>query len=105
MNEMSWKDLNDLTLSVVLPKIAIPIFFGFCLLAFLRFIFPNIINEYLVDKIYDLKYVTFFCIVSTLIIFKISKFSLIDFFIKYSIISFIYVFGVVTICIRIFFNI
>ena len=100
--ETTWADLSFLGL---LNMSGIFIFSGFVLLAFSKYIPPKIINEYLVDIIHNLNYVIIFCIILTLIIFKISKFSLIDFFIKYSIISFIYVFGVVTICIRIFFNI
>jgi len=100
--EMTWADLSILGL---LNMSGIFIFFGFGILAFLKYIFPNIINEYLVDKIHDIKYVTIYCIVLTLIIFLISKISIKYFIIKCSIITFIYVFGVVSICIRIFFNI
>ena len=100
--EMTWADLNILGL---LNMSSIFIFSGFGLLAFLKYIFPNIINECFVDKIHDLKYVTFFCIVSTLIIFLISKIPIKDFIIKSSITTFVYLFGVVAICIRIFFNI
>ena len=99
---MTWTDLSIISL---LNISGIFIFSGFGLLAFLKYIFPKIINEYLFDKIHNLKYVTSFCIVLTLVIFLISKFSIKYFIIKYSIITFIYVFGVVTICIRIFFNI
>jgi len=98
--ETTWADLSILG---ILNISGIFIFCGFCLLAFLKYIFPKIINEYLVDKIHDLNYVTIFCIVLTLIIFLISKFSVINFIINYSIITFIYVFGVVTICSKIFF--
>ncbi len=100
--EMTWADLSILGL---LNMSGIFIFFGFGILAFLKYIFPNIINEYLVDKIHDIKYVTIFCIVLTLIIFLISKIPIKYFIIKCSIITFIYVFGVVSICIRMFFNI
>ena len=98
----TWADLSILA---ILNKSGIFIFCGFVLLAFLKYISPKIINEYLVDKIHNLNYVAIFCIVLTLIIFLISKFSIKYFIINYSIITFIYVFGVVTICIRIFFNI
>jgi len=100
--EITWADLKMIG---VLNISGIFIFCGFGLLAFLKYIFPKIINEHIVDKIHGLNYVTIFCIVLTLIIFLISKFSVINFIIKYSVITFIYVFGVVTICIRIFFNI
>ena len=98
--EMTWADLRIIG---ILNIFGIFIFCGFGLLAFLKYIFPKIINEYLVDKIYDLNYVIIFCIVLTLIIFLISKFSVINFIIKFSIITFIYLFGVLTICIKIFF--
>ena len=100
--EMTWADLSIIGL---LNISGIFIFSGFGLLAFLNYIFPKIINEYLFDKIHNLSYVIIFCIVLTLIIFLISKFSMKLFLIKFSIITFIYVFGIVTICIRIFFNI
>ena len=100
--EMTWADLSILGL---LNMSGIFIFSGFGILAFLKYIFPNIINEYLVDKIHDLKYVTILCIALTLIIFLISKIPIKYFIIKSSITTFIYVFGVVTICIRIFFSI
>ncbi len=99
---MTWADLSILGL---LNRSGIFIFCGFCMLAFLKYIFPKIINEYLFDKIYDLNYITIFCIVLVLIIFIISKFSLKNFIISHSILTFIYVLGVVNICIRIFFNI
>ena len=98
---MTWADLGILGL---LNRSGIFIFCSFGLLAFSKYIFPKIINEYLVDKIHDINYVTIVCIVLTLIIFLISKFSVINFIINHSILTFIYVFGVVTICIRIFFN-
>ena len=98
--ETTWADLSILGR---LNSSGIFIFCGFGLLAFLKYIFPKIINECLFDKIHDLNYVIIFCIVLTLIIFLISKISVIEFIIKYSIITFIYMFGVVTICIRIFF--
>ena len=100
--EMSWADLKIIG---ILNRSGIFIFCGFCLLSFLKYISPKIINEYLVDKIHDLNYVAIFCIVLTLIIFLISKFTLKHFIINHSITTFIYVFGVVLICIRIFFNI
>jgi len=98
---MTWADLGILGL---LNRSGIFIFCGFGLLAFLKYIFPKIINEYLVDKIHAINYITIICIFLTLIIFLISKFSIINFIINHSILTFIYVFGVVTICIRIFFN-
>ncbi|GAJ15247.1 unnamed protein product [marine sediment metagenome] len=52
MNEITWADLNELAISVVLPKIAVPIFFVFSSLALLRFIFSKVgyINKYFNDK-------------------------------------------------------
>ena len=52
MNEASWKNLKDLGLSAVLSKIAVFIFYAFCLLAFSRFIFLKVdcINGYFNDK-------------------------------------------------------
>jgi len=100
--EMTWADLGIIGL---LNMSGIFIFSGFGILAFLKYIFPNIINESIVYKMHDLKYVTIFCIILSLIIFLISNIPIKYFIIKHSIITFIYVFGVVTICIRIFFNI
>jgi len=98
---MTWADSSMLGL---LNRSGIFIFLGFGILAFLKSVFPEIDNEYLLKEIFDLKYITIFCIFLALIIFKISKFPLKYFIINHSILTFIYVFGVVTICIRIFFN-
>jgi len=66
---------------------------------------PKFINRYATDNIHELTYVIEFCIVLTLIIpLIIFKVSLSWFIWQYSIISFIYMLGVVIICIKIFFN-
>jgi hypothetical protein len=52
MPGMTWKGLEDLGLSLVLSKVAVLIFYAFCLLAFSRFIFLKVdcINGYFNDK-------------------------------------------------------
>ena len=48
----------DLSIIGLLNIFGIFIFSGFCILAFLKYIFPKIINEYLGDKIHDVKYLS-----------------------------------------------
>ena len=119
MNGMTWKglndlskNLNDLALSVVLPKIAVPIFFVFSLLALLRFFFSkaDYINEYfniILNYIATYKNVTIigFSIILTLWVkfkYKIHK-------PKFNILSvitiFIFMFGLLTLFTQLFFNI
>jgi hypothetical protein len=116
MNGMSWKDLNDLALSVVLPKIAVPIFFVFSLLVFLGFIFSKFdyINKYFNDKTnsfniilnyiatYKNETIIVFCIILTLLAFSIYK---IKFDFKSLIIIFIYLFGLLRLFLQLFFSI
>jgi hypothetical protein len=123
MNGMSWKDLsdlskdlNDLALSVILPKIAVPIFFIFSLLVLLRFIFSKVdyINKYFIDKTnsfniilnyivtYKNEIIIVFCIIITLLAFSIYK---IKFDFKNLIIIFIYLFGLLKLLTQLFFNI
>jgi hypothetical protein len=107
MNGMTWKglsdlakNLNDLALSVVLPKIAVPIFFVFSLLALLIFFFPkaDYINKYFNDK----KTIIVSCIILTVLVFPIFE---IEFdFIK-PIIVFIFMFGLLRSLTQLFFNI
>jgi len=116
MNGMTWKglndlakNLNDLALSVVLPKIAVPIFFVFSSLAFLRFIFSKVyyINKYfniILNYIATYKNVTIigFCIILTLLTFLIYK---VKFDFKSLIIIFIYLFGLLKLFFQLFFSI
>lgn len=89
----------------VLNVLGIFIFSIFGLLSLLKYFFPKFINRHVTDNIHELTYVMVFCIILTLIIpLIIFKVSLTWFIWQYSIISFIYMFGVVTICIKIFFN-
>lgn len=99
-SEMTWLDLSILS---ILNKFGISIFCIFGILAIGKIFFPKFINEYLIDKVHNLNYIVIFCTVLTLIILLISKIRKIDFILGYSITTFIYLFGVVTICIKIFF--
>jgi len=116
MNEITWKDLNDLGLSVVLPKIAIPIFFVFCLLAFLRFIFLKVecINKYFDDKTNRLNiilnYISTYSnetiIVLCIILTMFTLFNLkIKFNINNMITIFIFMFAILRLLTQLFFNI
>jgi len=73
-------------------------------LSLLKHFFPKfVISRYVTDNIHDLTYIIEFCIILTLIIpLMIFKVSFIWFIRQYSIISFIYIFGLTTICIEIF---
>ena len=73
-------------------------------LSLLKHFFPKfIINRYVADNIHDLTYIIEFCIILTLIIpLIIFKVSFIWFIKHYLIISFIYIFGLTTVCIKIF---
>jgi len=116
MNGMSWKDLNDLALSVVLPKIAIPIFFVFSSLAFLRFIFSKVdyINKYFNDKTNSLNIILNYIsthkneIIIVLCII-LTMFTLFNFKIKVNIKNmitiFIFMFGLLRLFTQLFFNI
>ena len=116
MNEMIWKDLNDLALSVVLPKIAIPIFFWFCLLAFLRFIFPKVdyINKYFNDKTNTLNIIlnhisTYRDVTIIVLCIILTMVTLFNFRIKFNINNmitiFIFMFALLRLLAQLFFNI
>ena len=123
MNGMTWKDLydlsknlNDLALSVVLPKIGVYIFIVFIFLAFSRFIFLKFdyFDKYFNDKTNSLniilnhiatyKNLTIIvsCIILTVLTFLIykAKFNFINL-----IIIFIYLFGLLSLFMKLFFNI
>ena len=106
MNGMTWKGLedlakilNDLTLTVVLPKIAVPIFLVFSSLALLIFFFPkaDYINRYFNDKT-----IIAFGIILTVLVFPIYK---IKFNFINPIIVFIFMFGLLRSLTKLFFNI
>lgn len=107
MNGMTWKglydlakNLNDLALSVVLPKIAIPIFFAFSSLALLKFFFPKVdcINKYFNDK----TTIIGFCVILTVLVFPIYK---IKFNFTNLLLIFIFLFGLLRSLIQLFFSI
>ena len=116
MNGITWADLNELATSIVLPKIAVPIFFVFSFLAFLRFIFSKVdyINKYFNDKTNSfnitLNYIATFknetiivlCVIlTTFILFNFK----IRFNIKNMITIFIFIFGLLKLFTQLFFNI
>jgi len=114
--EMTWADLNELAISTVLPKIAVPIFFIFSLLAFLRFIFSKVdyINKYFNDKTNSLNIVLNYISTyknETIIVLCIilTMFALFNFKIKFDfknvITIFIYLFGILILFTRLFFSI
>jgi len=94
----------DFEILSVLNRLGICIFVIFALLKLLKFIFPKLNKIFTNNRKNDLFYIMLSSIILTLaiplIIFKVS---FIWFIQQYSIISFIYIFGVVTICIKIFF--
>ena len=111
---MTWADLHILG---VLNKFGFHIFCMFSLLAFSRFILSKFIfiNEYFADKKHNFnifinhftinknEIVTVLCMISTLIILLNFKTFEIKFNLLNTITIFIYLFGVVTLCIKIFF--
>ena len=89
----------------ILTGLSVFIFFIFGLLFLLKYFFPKcIFNKYVADIVHNLIYITSSCIVLVLIIplviLKVT--SLTQFFWPYSVTSFIYIFGVIIICIKIF---
>lgn len=89
----------------ILTGLSIFIFSIFGLLFLLKYFFPKfIINKYVTDNIHNRIYITSSCIVLVLIIPLgiLKETSLTQFFWPYSITSFIYIFAVITICIKIF---
>ena len=99
--ETTWLSLFVLS---ILNKTGIILFVVFILLALLKFCYQNFINRYLTSKIHNIRYITFFCIGLSLIILKISKIPWNKFIWQYSITTFIYLFGVVILCVKLFFN-
>lgn len=99
--ETTWLDLFILS---ILNKTGIIIFGVFILLALLKLFYPNFINRYLTIKIHNIRYIAFFCIVLSSIILLISKIPWNKFIWQYSITTFIYLFGVVILCTKLFFN-
>jgi hypothetical protein len=123
MNGMTWKDLydlsknlNDLALSVVLPKIGAHVFIVFIFLAFSRFIFSKFdyFNKYFDDKTNSLNiilnYITTYknltiivsCIILTVLTFLVYK---AKFNFTNLIVIFIYLFGLLSLFTQLFFNI
>ena len=98
----SWFSLK---LVSILTGLSTFIFSIFGLLFLLKYFFPKfIINKYVTDNIHNLIYITSSCIVLVLIIPLgiLKETSLTQFFWPYSVTSFIYIFAVITICIKIF---
>jgi len=106
-------DFKELTMNTwfssrlvnILTGLSIFIFSIFVLLFLLKYFFPKfIINKYVTDNIHNRIYITSACIVLVLIIPLgiLKETSLTQFFWPYSITSFIYIFAVITICIKIF---
>jgi hypothetical protein len=112
--EMTWVDLHILS---VLTKFSLNIFYGFSLFAFLRYIFLKVIyiNKYFADKthsfniflnyiiIYKNEIIIILCMVLTFIILLNFKTFKIKFNLANTITIFIYLFGVLILCIKIFF--
>ncbi|MBA7580990.1 hypothetical protein ES708_22889 [subsurface metagenome] len=98
--KQTWGGLSIFT---ILNTLGICIFVIFGILKILRCIFPKL-NKYFTSNIkYDLAYILISCIIWTLIIpIVISNMPFTVFLLRYSITSFIYLFGVATICIKIF---
>jgi len=87
----------------ILNKLGIYIFVIFSLLKLLQFISPKINKCFTSDSKNDSLYILISSTILTLAIpLMIFKISLTWFIWHYSIISFIYIFGVITICIKIF---
>ena len=116
MNGMTWKDLNELALSVILPKMALPIFFAFSLISILRFILLKFdyVSKCFIDKTnkiniilnyistYRNQTIIILCIILTLL-------ALFNFKIKFNINNmitiFIFMFGLLKLFLQLFFNI
>ena len=99
--KQTWAGFSIFT---ILNTLGICIFVIFGILKLLKCIFPKL-NKYVTNNIkYDLTCIIASCIILTLIIPTIiSNMSFTAFLLRYSITSFIYLFGVETICIKIFF--
>ena len=87
----------------ILNTLGVYIFAVFGILKLLGFIFPKL-NKYIINnRKCGLVYNVLSCIILTLFIpLMISDISITTFFWHYSIISFVYLFGVETICVKIF---
>jgi len=98
--KQTWAGFSILS---ILNTLGIYIFAVFGILKFLRLIFPKL-NKYIINNTkYVLAYNALSCIILTLFIpLMISNMSITAFFWHYSITSFIYLFGVETICVKIF---
>jgi hypothetical protein len=96
----------DLSIIGILNGLGIFVLIIFGVLALLKYFLPKFFYRYLTDKKQhlDLSYIICFCITLALIIKLIIMpgLSFSSFFWKYSIISFIYLFGVASVCIKIF---
>ena len=103
--ELTINSWFSLKLVNILTGLSVFIFSIFVLLFLLKYFFPKfIINKYVTDNIHNRIYITSSCIVLVLIIPLgiLKETSLTQFFWPYSITSFIYIFAVITICIKIF---
>ena len=103
--ELTISSWFSLKLVSILTGLSVFIFSIFGLLFLLKCFFPKcIINKYVADIIHNLIYITSSCIVLVLIIplVILKETSLTQFFWPYSVTSFIYIFGVMIICIKIF---
>ncbi len=100
----NWAGSTMLSFSIIsiLNKLTIFVFGFFGLLALLKHYFSK--AKYFTDKMQDLHYVIAICITLTLFIpFKIiPNVSFNSFIWRYSIIGFVYLFGVASVCIKIF---
>ena len=98
--KQTWADLSILA---ILNTLGIYIFAVFGILKFLGLIFPKL-NKYIIFNIkYGFVYKILSCIILILFIpLMISNISFTAFLLHYSITSFIYLFGVETICVKIF---
>ena len=103
--KQTWASFNILS---ILNKLGICVFVFFGLLALIKKYSSKSISRSITENIHDLTYIIVFCSTLTFIIpfiaFKDFFSSFIWFIKQYLIISFIYIFGVSIVCIRIFFN-
>jgi len=101
--KQTWAGFSILS---ILNTLGIFVFVIFGISALTNKYFPKfIISRYFIDNVHDITYIVGFCIILTLMIpLIISKAPLTWFIWRYYVTAFIYLFGVVTICIKIFFN-
>lgn len=94
----------DFGILSVLNRLSICIFIMFALLKLLKFIFPKLNKCFTNNTKNDLTYIVLSSIILTLVIpLLILKIPFTGFLLRYSITSFIYLFGVVAICNKIFY--